>query len=100
VGIAVIHGEFKCSEADEVDGRNSPPPEMKNRIMDVTVGAPAPFKKEKPPLTSKTFQFVRFLVFEISKLMHQIFRIFHFRSVHQYFSELFRLPAGFSSKFS
>ncbi|CAL8142624.1 unnamed protein product [Orchesella dallaii] len=54
VGIAVIHGEVKEGEADEIDGRYSPPLErnVKSRIMDVGVGGvPAALKKEKPPLT-------------------------------------------------
>ena len=51
VGIAVIHGEEKECEADEVDGRYSPPNVPKSRIMDVGVGVPTPPAKEKPPLT-------------------------------------------------
>jgi ribose-phosphate pyrophosphokinase len=51
VGIAVIHGEEKECETDEVDGRYSPPNVPKSRIMDVGVGVPTPPAKEKPPLT-------------------------------------------------
>jgi len=74
VGIAVIHGEVKESESDEVDGRYSPPTvdeqnasggasagpstgrrdTLKGRIMDVAdtvVGMPSGLRKEKPPLT-------------------------------------------------
>lgn len=54
VGIAVIHGEVKEGESDEIDGRYSPPLDrnINSRLMDVAVGGvPAPMKKEKPPLT-------------------------------------------------
>lgn len=56
VGIAVIHGEVKEGESDEIDGRYSPPLDrnINSRLMDVAVGGvPAPMKKEKPPLTGK-----------------------------------------------
>lgn len=51
LGIAVIHGEQKLSEADEVDGRNSPPNVPKNRMSDVFhSGVPSLVAKEKPPI--------------------------------------------------
>ncbi|KAL4718080.1 hypothetical protein ACJJTC_018226 [Scirpophaga incertulas] len=53
LAIAVIHGEQKESESDEVDGRYSPPclhSVDKSRTMDVTVGVPAHPAKEKPPI--------------------------------------------------
>ena len=53
VGIAVIHGEEKECETDEVDGRSSPP--TKSRIVGCGgVGVPTPPAKEKPPLTGMT----------------------------------------------
>jgi len=75
VGIAVIHGEVKEAESDEIDGRYSPPifasqdesssdtvqPSTsrrmsvgRGRVIDVSgsvVGMPTAVKKEKPPLT-------------------------------------------------
>jgi len=75
VGIAVIHGEVKESESDEIDGRYSPPISVsqddsssdavqpstsrrmsvgRGRIIDVSgsvVGMPTAVRKEKPPLT-------------------------------------------------
>ncbi|XP_055381165.1 phosphoribosyl pyrophosphate synthase-associated protein 2 isoform X2 [Condylostylus longicornis] len=50
LGIAVIHGEQKESESDEVDGRYSPPPAIRSRTMDVSVGVPVHPAKEKPPI--------------------------------------------------
>ncbi|XP_076305603.1 phosphoribosyl pyrophosphate synthase-associated protein 2 isoform X1 [Tachypleus tridentatus] len=65
LGIAVIHGEQKESESDEVDGRNSPPVVPSSRTMDVGLdlmpGQPCkkdcdgsrmvvPAAKEKPPI--------------------------------------------------
>ncbi|XP_062537242.1 phosphoribosyl pyrophosphate synthase-associated protein 2-like [Armigeres subalbatus] len=50
LGIAVIHGEQKESETDEVDGRNSPPLLPKSRTMDVSGGVPVHPAKEKPPI--------------------------------------------------
>lgn len=50
MGIAVIHGEQKISETDEVDGRNSPPNVPKARMSDVSGGFPAHPAKEKPPI--------------------------------------------------
>ncbi|XP_055604693.1 phosphoribosyl pyrophosphate synthase-associated protein 2 isoform X2 [Uranotaenia lowii] len=50
LGIAVIHGEQKESETDEVDGRNSPPTLPKSRTMDVSGGVPVQSAKEKPPI--------------------------------------------------
>uniref|UniRef100_A0A6M2DSQ8 Putative ribose-phosphate pyrophosphokinase n=1 Tax=Xenopsylla cheopis TaxID=163159 RepID=A0A6M2DSQ8_XENCH len=65
LGIAVIHGEQKESESDEVDGRYSPPtvPSVSNassrirtisqsrsRTMDVSGGVPVHPAKEKPPI--------------------------------------------------
>ncbi|XP_037911160.1 phosphoribosyl pyrophosphate synthase-associated protein 2 isoform X1 [Hermetia illucens] len=51
LGIAVIHGEQKESESDEVDGRYSPPPpSSRSRTMDVSVGVPCHPAKEKPPI--------------------------------------------------
>lgn len=51
LGIAVIHGEQKESESDEVDGRNSPPVVPSSRTMDVGLDLmPVPAAKEKPPI--------------------------------------------------
>lgn len=51
LGIAVIHGEQKESESDEVDGRYSPPAlNSRSRTMDVSVGVPIHPAKEKPPI--------------------------------------------------
>lgn len=50
LGIAVIHGEQKISEADEIDGRNSPPNAPKTRMTDVSSGFPSLVAKEKPPI--------------------------------------------------
>ncbi|XP_053970193.1 phosphoribosyl pyrophosphate synthase-associated protein 2 isoform X3 [Anastrepha obliqua] len=53
LGIAVIHGEQKEAESDEVDGRYSPPPVSNNRTrtISVSVGVPEHPPKVKPPLT-------------------------------------------------
>lgn len=50
LGIAVIHGEQKEAESDEVDGRYSPPSVPRSRTMDAGVGVPAHPAKEKPPI--------------------------------------------------
>lgn len=50
LGIAVIHGEQKDSEVDEVDGRNSPPLVPRSRTMDVPDSVPIHPAKEKPPM--------------------------------------------------
>ncbi|CAH1100114.1 unnamed protein product [Psylliodes chrysocephalus] len=50
LGIAVIHGEQKESDSDEVDGRYSPPTVPKSRTMDAGVGVPVHIAKEKPPI--------------------------------------------------
>lgn len=50
LGIAVIHGEPKDSEVDEVDGRNSPPAVPRSRTMDVPDSVPIHPAKEKPPM--------------------------------------------------
>lgn len=50
LGIAVIHGEPKDSEVDEVDGRNSPPGVPRSRTMDVPDSVPIHPAKEKPPM--------------------------------------------------
>ncbi|XP_077294365.1 phosphoribosyl pyrophosphate synthase-associated protein 2 isoform X3 [Arctopsyche grandis] len=50
LGIAVIHGEQKEAESDEVDGRYSPPTLPRSRTMDVSVGVPIHPAKEKPPI--------------------------------------------------
>ncbi|XP_031617942.1 phosphoribosyl pyrophosphate synthase-associated protein 2 isoform X1 [Contarinia nasturtii] len=51
LGIAVIHGEQKESESDEIDGRYSPPTlPCRSRTMDVSVGVPVHPAKEKPPI--------------------------------------------------
>jgi ribose-phosphate pyrophosphokinase len=50
LGIAVIHGEQKESESDEVDGRYSPPTLPRSRTMDAGVGVPVHIAKEKPPI--------------------------------------------------
>ncbi|XP_017076237.1 phosphoribosyl pyrophosphate synthase-associated protein 2 isoform X10 [Drosophila eugracilis] len=53
LGLAVIHGEQKETDADEVDGRYSPPPTSSNRqrTTSVSVGVPEHIVKVKPPLT-------------------------------------------------
>ncbi|XP_017297827.1 phosphoribosyl pyrophosphate synthase-associated protein 2 [Diaphorina citri] len=55
LGIAVIHGEQKESESDEVDGRASPPPPPvlppSSRTMEMDVGVPQHPAKEKPPIS-------------------------------------------------
>lgn len=56
VGIAVIHGEVKEGESDEIDGRYSPPLErsINSRLMDIAIGGvPPTLNKEKPPLTGE-----------------------------------------------
>lgn len=53
LGIAVIHGEQKEAESDEVDGRYSPPPMSKTsrtRTVSLSVGVPVHPPKEKPPI--------------------------------------------------
>lgn len=51
LGIAVIHGEQKESESDEIDGRYSPPPcNLSSRTMEMDVGVPQHPAKEKPPI--------------------------------------------------
>lgn len=53
LGIAVIHGEQKEDETEEVDGRTSPPiaNDIKSRVYDVPVsGVPLYPAKEKPPI--------------------------------------------------
>ncbi|XP_044758698.1 phosphoribosyl pyrophosphate synthase-associated protein 2 [Coccinella septempunctata] len=50
LGIAVIHGEQKESESDEIDGRYSPPTLPRSRTMDAGVGVPIHIAKEKPPI--------------------------------------------------
>ncbi|XP_017020962.1 phosphoribosyl pyrophosphate synthase-associated protein 2 isoform X2 [Drosophila kikkawai] len=64
LGLAVIHGEQKEAESDEVDGRYSPPPTRnstpqhapisssnRQRTTSVSVGVPEHICKVKPPLT-------------------------------------------------
>ncbi|XP_017020964.1 phosphoribosyl pyrophosphate synthase-associated protein 2 isoform X4 [Drosophila kikkawai] len=54
LGLAVIHGEQKEAESDEVDGRYSPPPTSssnRQRTTSVSVGVPEHICKVKPPLT-------------------------------------------------
>ncbi|XP_017131551.1 phosphoribosyl pyrophosphate synthase-associated protein 2 isoform X6 [Drosophila elegans] len=63
LGLAVIHGEQKETDADEVDGRYSPPPtrnstpqhaptsSTRQRTTSVSVGVPEHIVKVKPPLT-------------------------------------------------
>jgi phosphoribosylpyrophosphate synthetase len=52
VGIAVIHGEMKECDLDEIDGRYSPPPVPRSGTIDVGggLGLPTAPNKEKPPL--------------------------------------------------
>ncbi|XP_013100863.1 phosphoribosyl pyrophosphate synthase-associated protein 2 isoform X2 [Stomoxys calcitrans] len=50
LGIAVIHGEQKEAESDQVDGRYSPPPNSRTRTISVSVGVPEHPQKVKPPL--------------------------------------------------
>ncbi|XP_037955839.1 phosphoribosyl pyrophosphate synthase-associated protein 2 isoform X3 [Teleopsis dalmanni] len=52
LGIAVIHGEQKEAESDEVDGRYSPPPvsNSRTRTISVSVGVPEHPPKVKPPI--------------------------------------------------
>ena len=49
IGLAVLHGEQKDSETDEIDGRYSPPPQEQN-IFGVSVTVPTQSTKEKPPI--------------------------------------------------
>jgi phosphoribosylpyrophosphate synthetase len=55
LGIAVLHGEQKESEADEVDGRYSPPPQADDptgKTFDVGLDPmPVLAAKNKPPMT-------------------------------------------------
>ncbi|KPM06212.1 hypothetical protein NH340_JMT03577 [Sarcoptes scabiei] len=61
LGIAVIHGEHKTSDLDQIDGRSSPPPPhsstslsnaLENRIIDVGLNTiPSLAEKNKPPMT-------------------------------------------------
>jgi len=53
LGIAVIHGEQKTTEDEEMDGRNSPPAVIGGggRVMEVGGGVPALQPKEKPPIS-------------------------------------------------
>lgn len=48
LGIAVIHGEQKVSETNEVDGRNSPPNVPRARMHDASSAFPSLVAKEKP----------------------------------------------------
>ncbi|XP_065371262.1 phosphoribosyl pyrophosphate synthase-associated protein 2 isoform X3 [Calliphora vicina] len=52
LGIAVIHGEQKEAESDQVDGRYSPPPSnsSRTRTVSVSVGVPDHPPKVKPPI--------------------------------------------------
>ncbi|KAM7361348.1 phosphoribosyl pyrophosphate synthase-associated protein 2 isoform 2-T2 [Cochliomyia hominivorax] len=50
LGIAVIHGEQKEAESDQVDGRYSPPPNSRTRTVSVSVGVPDHPPKVKPPI--------------------------------------------------
>lgn len=54
LGIAVIHGEQKDDETEEIDGRSSPPiveKSLKSRVYDMPVsGVPSYPAKEKPPI--------------------------------------------------
>ncbi|XP_037884591.1 phosphoribosyl pyrophosphate synthase-associated protein 2 isoform X2 [Glossina fuscipes] len=51
LGIAVIHGEQKEAESDQVDGRYSPPPtSSRTRTISVSVGVPEHPPKVKPPI--------------------------------------------------
>merc|ERR1711953_597932 len=49
LGIAVIHGEVKDDEDDDV-GRASPPPNFSNRVTSVGIALPPLMGKEKPPI--------------------------------------------------
>lgn len=64
LGIAVIHGEQKVSEADQIDGRSSPPPPSscasstsefstsEARVIDIGLDTiPGLAEKNKPPMT-------------------------------------------------
>lgn len=54
VGIAVIHGEQKDADSDQVDGRSSPPAGVVRRMdtgPSVFDSVPSLAAKEKPPLT-------------------------------------------------
>ncbi len=53
LGIAVIHGEVKEGEEDELDGRASPPPQQlhaSGRMTSVGTTLPPLTAKEKPPI--------------------------------------------------
>jgi phosphoribosylpyrophosphate synthetase len=64
LGIAVIHGEQKDAETDEVDGRNSPPNVPKARMTDVSSGFPSLVAKEKPPI-SKFIKYIYLIIYKI-----------------------------------
>merc|ERR1719322_1644295 len=49
LGIAVIHGEVKDEEDDDI-GRASPPPSFSNRVTSVGIALPPLMGKEKPPI--------------------------------------------------
>lgn len=58
IGIAVIHGEHKDAETDEVDGRSSPPPSVATTQSATTStdmfgvdDLPKSLAKEKPPIS-------------------------------------------------
>lgn len=102
LGIAVIHGEQKESDADEVsltfkklcylrhffvyqvDGRYSPPTVPRSRTMDAGVGVPIHIAKEKPPINvvgdvgGRIAIMVVSVSFYAKRIFIQILKIIHF----------------------
>lgn len=73
LGIAVIHGEQKEAESDEVDGRYSPPPPpLLSRTMDMGVGVPQHPAKEKPPINVVGDVGGRIAIMVVSKYLYWI----------------------------
>lgn len=87
MGIAVIHGEQKESETDEVDGRYSPPTVPKSRTMDVSVGVPAHPAKEKPPINvvGDVGGRIAIMVVSISLFIHS--KLLTFLKIRQFFKD-------------
>lgn len=75
LGIAVIHGEQKEAESDEVDGRYSPPPPVLSRTMGVGVGVPQHPAKEKPPINVVGDVGGRIAIMVVSSLLNELFEI-------------------------
>lgn len=78
LGIAVIHGEQKEAESDEVDGRYSPPTVPRSRTMDVSVGVPVHPAKEKPPINVVGDVGGRIAIMVVSELFFKLQKILLF----------------------